>query len=112
MRLRHSVTDFVFTKMISANNNFQGLTFRFLVVDLCVFAAFIRIMFDSRKYWPVWVGSLQLIAVIVHFLDLLVPRTIPAAYIALQGFWVYPMFCAVMAGVYGSRVAMRRNQAL
>jgi hypothetical protein len=92
--------------------NYQDIGVWFLSVDLCVLLAFVKILFDSRKYWPIWVGSLQLISVVIHLLDLLVPKTIPLAYAALQGFWVYPMFVAIMAGTYGSRVAMRRKPNL
>jgi uncharacterized membrane protein len=92
--------------------DYQDIGFWFLSVDLCVLLAFVKLLFDSHKYWPIWVGSLQLISVIIHILDLLVPKTIPLAYAALQGFWVYPMFIAIMAGTYGSRVAMRRKGML
>jgi hypothetical protein len=95
-----------------ANNNFRDTTFWFLLVDISVLVAFVRLSLDSNKYWPIWVGSLQLISVIIHLLDLLVPTILPAAYIMLQGFWVYPMFVAIMAGTYGSRVAMRRKRML
>jgi hypothetical protein len=81
-----------------------------LLVDLFLLVAFTWLMFDSQKYWPVWVGSLQLISVVIHFLDILVTKTLPLAFEILQGFWAYPMYCAIMAGVYGSHVAMRRNQ--
>jgi uncharacterized membrane protein len=94
---------------VMADNNFEHITPWFLLIDLSVLAAFVLVMFDSRKYWPIWVGSLQLISVVIHVLDLLIPKTLPAAYAMLQGFWVYPMFFAIMAGVYGSRVAARRR---
>jgi uncharacterized membrane protein len=92
--------------------DYQDIGFWFLCVDLCVLLAFVKLLFDSQKYWPIWVGSLQLISVIIHLLDLLVPKIIPLAYAALQGFWVYPMFVAIMAGTYGSRVALRRKRML
>jgi hypothetical protein len=101
------VTAFV---VVAANRNFKDISGWFLLVDLCVLGAFVKLLFDSRKYWPIWVGSLQLISVVVHLLDLLVPKTMPAAYAMLQGLWVYPMFFAIMMGTYGSRVALKRKQ--
>jgi len=95
---------------VAANRNFKDISGWFLFVDLCVLGGFVKLLFDSRKYWPIWVGSLQLISVVIHLLDLLVPKTLPAAYAMLQGFWVYPMFFAIMMGTYGSRVALKRNQ--
>lgn len=97
--------------VVVANHNFEDISGWFLLVDLGVLGAFVKLLFDSRKYWPIWVGSLQLISVIIHILDLLVPKTLPAAYIMLQGFWVYPMFFAIMMGTYGSRIAFKRKQS-
>jgi uncharacterized membrane protein len=96
---------------LTMNHNFANITIWFLLVDLGVLVAFVKLLFDSQKYWPIWVGSLQLISVVIHLLDLLVPSTLPAAYAMLQGFWVYPMFFAIMMGTYGSRIAVRRKQA-
>lgn len=96
--------------VVVANRNFANISGWFLVVDLCVLGAFVKLLFDSRKYWPIWVGSLQLISVIIHLLDLVVPKTLPAAYIMLQGFWAYPMFFAIMMGTYGSLVALKRKR--
>jgi hypothetical protein len=81
----------------------------FLAADAVVLAALIRLSFSSRKYWPVWVGSLQMITVVIHVLELLLPRTVPVAYAILQGFWVYPMMIAIMGGTLGSRVLWKRN---
>lgn len=96
--------------VVAANRNFKDISGWFLLVDLCVLVAFVKMLFDSQKYWPVWVGSLQLISIVIHILDLLMPKTIPAAYAMLQGFWVYPMLFAIMMGTYGSRVALKRKQ--
>lgn len=94
-----------------ANQQQLDVTFWLLLVDACVLLVMVRLMFDSQKYWPIWVASIQLISVTINVLDLLVSKTLPAAFDFLYGFWVYPMFFAIMAGVYGSHVAMRRNQA-
>jgi uncharacterized membrane protein len=93
-----------------AKNDFQHISHWFLLIDLCVLLAFVRLLFDSQKYWPIWVGSLQLIAVIINLLDILLPKNLPDAYAMLQGFWVYPMLFAVMAGIYGSQVVNQRKQ--
>jgi uncharacterized membrane protein len=92
------------------NNDFQHISFWFLLIDLCVLLAFVRLLFNSQKYWPIWVGSLQLIAVIINLLDILLPKNLPDAYVMLQGFWVYPMLFAIMAGTYGNYVVNRRKQ--
>jgi hypothetical protein len=81
----------------------------FLLADFIVLISFLKIAFESRKYWPIWLGSLQIITIAVHALNLLLPNILPTAYAMLQGFWVYPMFFAVMMGTYGSRVAAKRK---
>ena len=96
--------------VVVANSNFKDISGWFLLVDLCVLGGFVKLLFDSRKYWPIWVGSLQLIGVVIHLLDILMPETMPAAYAMLQGFWVYPMFFAIMMGTYGSHVVFKKKQ--
>lgn len=82
-----------------------------LLADCLVLAGILKLAFDSRKYWPLWLGSLQMITIAIHVLNLLLPDIIPRAYAMLQGFWVYPMFFAVMMGTYGSRIAAKRKNA-
>jgi uncharacterized membrane protein len=96
---------------VLANYKFRNATPWFLSVDLCVLIGLVWLMFNSRKYWPIWAGSLQLITVIIHILSLVAPKILPLAYVTLQGFWVYPMFFAIMAGTYGNHVIERRAKA-
>jgi hypothetical protein len=93
------VTAFV---ALIADNDFRNIAGWFLAIDICVLIAFVSISFDSNKYWPIWVCSLQIISVLINILNLLIPNFLPAAYVMLQGFWVYPMFFSIMAGTYGS----------
>jgi uncharacterized membrane protein len=93
-----------------ANLNHWDVALFILFVDICVLISFVRVMFESQKFWPIWIGSLQSISVVINILDVLAFSTLPAAYDILQGFWVYPMFLAIMAGTYGSRKARLRNQ--
>ncbi len=95
-----------------AKHDFSNLTIWLLLVDLCVLLAFLKLSFASRKYWPIWVSSLQLISIAIHILELLLPKSIPAAYAMLQGFWVYPMFFAIMAGTFGSFTVARRERSI
>jgi hypothetical protein len=94
-----------------ANINHWDVALFILFVDICVLISFVRVMFESQKFWPIWIGSLQLISVVINILDVLASSTLPAAYDMLQGFWVYPMFLAIMAGTYGSHKARLRKQA-
>lgn len=110
-------TSFIFIGSVSSaiaatmlKNWSVNITPWLLLIDICVLVAFVRLMFDSQKFWPIWVSSLQLITVLINVLDITVSRTLPLAFEILQGFWVYPMFFAIMMGAYGSHVAARRKR--
>ena len=80
-----------------------------LFSDSLVLGALGRLALQSIRYWPMWATSFHAITVMTHVADLLAPNTVPTAYLILQGFWVYPMFIAILLGIYGHRQALRHG---
>jgi hypothetical protein len=80
-----------------------------LFSDSLVLIALGSLALRSVRYWPMWATSFHAITVMTHVADLLAPNTVPTAYLILQGLWVYPMFIAILLGVYGHRQALRHG---
>jgi hypothetical protein len=81
--------------------NHGALDLWMLLSDSLVLLALGRLALTSPRYWPMWATSFHSITVLTHIADVLIPKSVPTAYLILQGFWVYPMFIAVSLGVYG-----------
>jgi hypothetical protein len=91
------------------NDNPQALDLWMLASDTIVLMALGKFALTSERYWPLWATSFHAFTVMTHVADLLAPKQVPTAYLILQGFWVYPMFIAVILGIYGHQQAMRHG---
>jgi hypothetical protein len=80
-----------------------------LFSDGAVLLALVWLALTSVRYWPMWATSFHAVTVMTHVAALLIPNSVPKAYLMLQGFWVYPMFIAILLGVYGHRQALRHG---
>jgi hypothetical protein len=80
-----------------------------LFSDGAVLLALAWLALTSVRYWPMWATSFHAVTVMTHVAALLIPNSVPKAYLMLQGFWVYPMFIAILLGIYGHRQALRHS---
>lgn len=78
-----------------------------LFTDSIVLLALVLLTLRSVRYWPLWATSFHAITVMTHVAALLSPQSVPRAYLVLQGFWIYPMFIAILLGIYGHRQSIR-----
>lgn len=84
-------------------SRFHHLEHGLVAVDVAVFAAFFALSLASERFWPLWIASLQLIAVGTHLVRLIAPDLIPRAYSEIVTFWAYPMLLLLI-------VATRRHE--
>jgi hypothetical protein len=89
-----------------------GLRFRrietsIFEIDLVMLIAFLALALASNRFWPIWTASFQAITVLTHFAVAVLPNSVPKGYSVLQGFWVFPMFGAILIGTYGYQKARR-----
>jgi hypothetical protein len=89
-----------------------GLRFRrtetsIFAIDLIMLVAFVALALSSNRFWPLWVASFQAITVLTHFAVAVLPNSVPKGYSILQGFWVFPMFGAILLGTYGYQKALK-----
>ncbi|WP_156874213.1 hypothetical protein [Sphingorhabdus lutea] len=83
-----------------------------LFFDTILLIILILFCLKSRKFWPIWVSSFHLIAVLTHISHLLLNESLIRAYSLLQGFWVYPMYISMILGAYGYRKAMMKKKQI
>jgi hypothetical protein len=89
--------------------NPQALDLWMLFSDSLVLLALGSLALRSLRYWPLWATSFHAITVMTHVADLLAPDKVPTAYLILQGLWIYPIFVAILLGIYGHRQALRHD---
>jgi hypothetical protein len=92
------------------SQNSQALDLWMLFSDTLVLFALGSLALRSARYWPLWATSFHAITVMTHVADLIAPNKVPTAYLILQGLWIYPMFVAILLGIYGHRQALRHGR--
>jgi hypothetical protein len=90
----------------SATIRFKGVEIGIVAVDFAVMIAFLVMALKSTRFWPLWVTSFQLTALLTHFGAFLMPQTRAPAYAYMQGFFAYPMLMAILLGAYGHQKAL------
>jgi urea transporter len=69
-----------------------------LTVDVLALIAFVALALRSNRFWPLWVTSFQVIAVVTHLATMADHLILPRAYSIAQPFWGYPMLLALVLG--------------
>ncbi|GAA0308421.1 hypothetical protein GCM10009087_18040 [Sphingomonas oligophenolica] len=71
-----------------------------LAVDIGLLFGLVVLALRSRRFWPLTVASVQLIAVLTHPALWIDPAILPFGYALMQGFWAYPMMLVVAIGAW------------
>ena len=66
--------------------------------DIVVFIALIATALHSERYWTIWMSSFQLVQVISHLPELLIPHLLPGVHLLIISLWIYPMLIILIAG--------------
>jgi hypothetical protein len=100
-----SILSMIFASSLGAR--FRSVEPWILGIDIAVLIAFVILALGTTRYWPMWVASFQAITVLTHLAEVALPNAVPRGYSLLQGFWVYPMFVAILLGAYGHQKARK-----
>ncbi|MEA3040561.1 MAG: hypothetical protein QOC65_50 [Sphingomonadales bacterium] len=79
-----------------------------LGVDLSFLVGLYVLMLTSRRYWPIWMVGLHLVAVVTHLSTMLTPDFTPRIYRAMESFWAIPVLLSLLIGVELDRRAAWR----
>ena len=71
-----------------------------LIVDLIAFLIFTGVALHSARFWPLWVAGFQLVSTLAHLMRAIHPTLIPHVYAAAEKFWIYPIFAAILIGIW------------
>tara|TARA_R110001606_G_scaffold215047_2_gene362932 strand:- start:6770 stop:7210 length:441 start_codon:yes stop_codon:yes gene_type:complete len=71
-----------------------------LVIDLVAWTGLVAIALRANRFWPLWVVSLQTIALVSHATRLLDVTIQPKAYMIMQIGSSYPLLAALMIGTF------------
>ena len=107
------VTGSVLSLIVASHQEWQSPEAGIFMVDLLVLAAFVNLTLYSDRYWPIWVTSFHLIAVIIHVASLIDRSVAAMAYATAQEFWAYPMLAGIAVGTssYRRRTSIPRGNA-
>jgi hypothetical protein len=77
-------------------------------VDLSMFFGFALLSIRSHRFWPMWISSMQLVAVLSHVTPLIAHGPLPWAYAMAIQCWSYPMLIMLAWGTARHRGRVRR----
>lgn len=77
------------------------------ITDLVVFAGFLMIALYTERYWTIWISSFQLVQLISHLPELLIPQLLPSVHTTIISLWVYPMLIILTVGTWRHLQRMR-----
>jgi hypothetical protein len=87
---------------------YQHVEIAVFAVDVCLLCGFVAIALFAQRYWPLWMSSMQLVAVASHSAGLLLSYRLPWAYAVAIAFWSYPMLIMLAWGTARHRGRVRR----
>lgn len=71
-----------------------------LIVDTVLLLGLIGLATRADRFWPMWVASLQLVALAVHLVRGFDPLILPTVYNRAIGKLAYPMIALLVIGTY------------
>jgi len=83
-----------------------------LAVDMLLLVMLYGLTLSSKRFFPIWMTGLHLIAVVTHLSALIAPDFTPRIYRALAGLWAIPMTLSMVFGILlDQRALLRRGAA-
>jgi hypothetical protein len=90
------------------DQRFRHLELGIFMVDVISLFGFMGIALFAERYWPMWMTSMQLVAVMSHATSLLTSTPLPWAYAVAIAFWSYPMLVLLAWGTARHRSRVRQ----
>ncbi|MGC1469076.1 MAG: hypothetical protein WA793_06800, partial [Sphingorhabdus sp.] len=64
--------------------------------DFAMLAGLVLVALYAERFWPIWISAFQVIQVLSHLPELLIPHLLPQAYLVIVSVWAYPMLFMLM----------------
>jgi hypothetical protein len=78
------------------------------IIDLLGWSALLVVAIRARRFWPLWVSSLQTISLIAHVTKFLDYSIHPLGYATMQVSSSYPLLIILMIGTYNHQARLQR----
>lgn len=79
---------------------FQSMEIGTAIVDSILFAGMLIVALHADRYWTLWITAFQLIQLLAHLPQILVPQLLPEVYGLIISVWSYPMLLLLFVGTY------------
>lgn len=83
----------------NANRSWNATNFPVMAVDSMVCVGLVVLAFKSRSFWPMWMASAQLLAVLTHIASLFAASMNQRIYAGLASVWGLPCLACMVIGV-------------
>lgn len=90
---------------------YSSLELGILTVDVLALVAFTCVACVSERFWPLWVGGLQLTTTLGHLLKAFDPHLLALSYAVALRFWSYPMLITLAVGVWRNQRRLQDTKA-
>lgn len=77
---------------------FENTEFGILLVDLCLLALLLKVVFTTDRRWAIFASGFHLATILTHAAPMLVPGLLPGAYATASVFWAYLVLGSLAVG--------------
>ena len=102
-------TAFTMAIFPEVKGRFAELEVGLFAADLVLLLAFVGLALAADRYWPMWISSMQLVAVMSHVVGAILGERVPLAYAVAVVLWSYPMVVMLALATYRHHVRVRRD---
>lgn len=82
-----------------------------LAIDVSLLALLVGLALMSDRWWPLWMGALQLLEVAIQLVIVFDVEYLRWTFAILHGVWSYPMLALLVVATWRHRRRVRRNGA-
>lgn len=83
---------------IPAHGRFHGLELGLLLIDAGLLFVLVAVALWANRFWPIWIASFQLFALLVHIAKAYQQDVLPIIYFAAISRIAYPMLALLVIG--------------
>lgn len=88
---------------------YAEMDFWIFIVDFALWVGLLAIALRAKRFWPLWVVSLQTIALAGHIAKLMDVSIHPRAYLTMQIASTFPLLIILAIGVYHHQRRLKTN---
>jgi hypothetical protein len=79
---------------------FGQMNLEIWITDFVMLVILVMVALFAERYWTIWMSSFQLVQVISHLPELLIPELLPQVHLLIISLWVYPMLLILVIGTW------------